>query len=142
MYMDRPVPGRFKFLVRFWVVRKSQIFPGTTTGTRVGKSGRAKIRKKLLAGGFGSGPSLFFKLTCGSESCPWEVQKTVSQDSSEQAMAHGLVMSPCSRIRILTNAGHRATSSCWAVVHPAGQWPASISSSSRCAVVGPIGHNR
>ena len=40
--------------------RTYQIFLGPTTGTRVWTFGRGK---KLLAGGFGSGPSLFFKLT-------------------------------------------------------------------------------
>ena len=59
--------------------RKSHILFLTTTGTRVGTFGLTKIEKILLAGGLGSGSSLFLKLTCGSESCPWEVQKTVSQ---------------------------------------------------------------
>ena len=47
--------------------RTYQIFLGPTTGTRVWTFGRGK---KLLAGGFGSGLSSFFKLVCGCESCP------------------------------------------------------------------------
>ena len=42
------------------------------TGTRKNTKTSAKI---FLAGGFGSGSSLFFKLTCGSESCPRKAKK-------------------------------------------------------------------
>ena len=64
---------------------------------------------------------------------PWPGDVTMQQDSHPDELTQDIDSEQHLRAGL---------SESTRIVHPAGQWPASISSSSRCAVVGPIGHNR
>ena len=57
-------------------------------------------------------------------------------------MAHGLAISRLAEVDALSNAENASVPQSLALLRPPGQWRQSTCHTTRCAVVGPIGHYR